>query len=343
MKIGIKHLCVILLFITCIYSCKTPYTPAPIIATNNYLVVEGLINIADSTYINLNRTATLKSATAVKPELRAVVSIESSTGATYSLKELGLGRYAASNLNLDPNNQYRLRIKTLNGNTYVSDFAETKVSPPIDSISWIAKVNGLYININTHDPQNNSRYYRWDFNETWEIYTIPPDPTAPPDHCWGTQNSSEVLLGTSATLSNDIIKDQPLTFIPEPSEKISYRYSIVVKQYALTKDAYDFWTLLKRNTEQLGSIFDNQPSASIGNLHNVNKPQESVIGFINAGTVSSLRIFINRATQLPPKYFLDYYANGLIYCNPTSRLGGSYVLQDCADCTMKPKNPPAFW
>ena len=34
-------------------ACKVPYNPPPITVNNNYLVVEGIINISDSTFINL--------------------------------------------------------------------------------------------------------------------------------------------------------------------------------------------------------------------------------------------------------------------------------------------------
>ena len=92
------------------------------------------------------------------------------------------------------------------------------------------------------------------------------------------------------------------------SEKLSIRYSINIKEYALTQDAYTFWTLLKTNTEQLGSIFDAQPSASIGNIHNINNPNEVVIGFMSACSVSQKRIYINY-TDLPASYIADYLNN----------------------------------
>ncbi|HEY4196083.1 MAG TPA: DUF4249 family protein, partial [Mucilaginibacter sp.] len=68
--------------------------------------------------------------------------------------------------------------------------------------------------------------------------------------------------------------------------------------YALTADAFNFYTNLKKNTEQLGSIFDAQPSEISGNIHAVNNPTEPVIGYISAGNIASKRIFIFNQ-QLP--------------------------------------------
>src|ERR1700690_3488859 len=131
MKKGFKYL-LLLVTIGSITTCKSPYTPAPITAVNNYLVVEGLININDSTYINLSRTVGVMNASTVKPELKATISIVSNAGSSYPLKEVGNGVYSAPSYNLSPANQYKLMIKTSNGSTYASDFEQTKVTPPID-------------------------------------------------------------------------------------------------------------------------------------------------------------------------------------------------------------------
>jgi len=303
-------------------ACKTPYTPAPITATSNYLVVEGLININDSTFINLSRTVNLSSKTATKAELKATVTIESNQGASYALKELGKGVYAAASFNLSAANQYRLRIKTATGNTYTSDFAPTMVSPPIDSITWKPTPTTLQICANTHDPNNATRYYRWDYTEGWEFHSNYDSfwvstgltvrarvlPAEQVWDCFGSDTSHVINLGTSSQLSQDVISQQVINTIPASQEKIGIKYSIFVKQYALTKDAYAYWTLLKKNTEQLGSVFDAQPSASIGNIHNINNAAEVVIGYISAGTITTNRIFIAKS-QLPNWATIPFYTN----------------------------------
>jgi len=299
------------IFLLSLSACKTPYTPVPITANNNYLVVEGLINITDSTFINLSRTVNISAKTTVKPELKAVVTIESNSGSSYPLKEQGNGIYAAAPLNLSVSNQYRLRIKTATGSTYTSDFTPAMVSPPVDSISWKPTNTTLNIYVNTHDPKNATRYYRWDYSEEWEFRTdydsfflsdglniIPRDPTQHVYQCYAGDTSHIITVGTSTGLAQDVINQQLVNALNSDAEKIGIEYSILIKQYALTKDAYDYWLLLKKNTEQLGSIFDAQPSASIGNIHNINVPTEPVIGYISVGTVTSQRIFI-RKNQLP--------------------------------------------
>ncbi len=72
-----------------------------------------------------------------------------------------------------------------------------------------------------------------------------------------------------------------------------------VKQHVLTKEAYEFWQNLRKNTEELGSLFDAQPFQVTGNIHSVTNPSEPVIGFVSAGSSDTSRIYIYE-TQVDP-------------------------------------------
>jgi hypothetical protein len=116
--------------------------------------------------------------------------------------------------------------------------------------------------------------------------------------CWRTDTSGVIVLGSAAKLGKAVIFDNPITSLTALSPKIANEYSIKVRQYALTADAYNFWVNLKKNTEQLGSIFDAQPSQINGNIHSATDPSEPVIGYVSVGSTTSQRIFISTA-QLP--------------------------------------------
>ena len=206
-------------------------------------------------------------------------------------------------------NKYGLKIMTTGGKAYQSDLVVAKNSPPIDSVYYRIESDGLRVYADTHDPANNTKYYRWDFEETYEFHssfqsfdylsTTPIDTVLPrtlDQHifiCWRGDVSSTILLNSSAKLAKDVITDNPITFIASSSEKIATRYSILVKQYALTTDAYNYFQQLKKNTEKLGSIFDPQPSELPGNIHCVSDPTETVLGYITAGSPAETRIFIS--------------------------------------------------
>ena len=175
----------------------------------------------------------------------------------------------------------------------------------------------LKIYVNTHDPQNNTRYYKWDYEETWEFHSAYlsildyfKDPSTnqvigvtfrdPFAHladtaiykCWQSNISRNINIGTSEKLNADIIY-LPLLSIEPASKKLSVRYSIIVRQFALSHEAYLFYEKIKKNTEQLGSIFDPQPSELQGNIHCITDPKETVVGFVDVSEEKDLRIFIS--------------------------------------------------
>ncbi|MBB3054378.1 DUF4249 domain-containing protein [Mucilaginibacter gotjawali] len=389
---GKRKFIVVLIVTATLFACKKQISSSVTSAPNNYLVVTGNIIPNDTSTISLSRTVNIAGKPNSKPELNASVSIEGSQGGSDHLTATGNGNYVLSPLNLSTAQSYRLKITTGDGKQYASDFVSVKNSPPIDTLNYNLKNSGLQINVSTHDPASNTHYYRWDYTETYIIHSmyyshfmvVNHDTTAvrPADQqiyqCWASDTASTIVLGTSAKLSKDIISDQPVIAIPFNSEKGFIRYSILVKQYALTADAYNYFVLLKKNTEQLGSIFDAQPSALRGNIHCTSNPAEPVIGYITAGTTTQKRIFIDHndlpgwAASKPDtacsadtllymriiklKSGGDTFAmevHDLIYGGikipidivgryPTGGFTGAFP--QCVDCTLRGVNkPPSFW
>ena len=369
-------------------ACKKPYAPDLVSPNTNYLVVEGFININnDTTIISLSRTVGLKTGSAFKAETGATVIVEGSDGNKKQLQEQGNGKYFYPGLNAPATQKYRLRITTRSGSTYLSDFVEAKRSPAIDSISWKVFPGYLQVNLSTHDPLNKTTYYKWDYGETWKFHAhdysaymtngtdiVPRGANDEIYTCWNNDSSRNVVLASSAKLSKDVIYETPITSIPSNSQKVSVKYSVYVKQTPLTQDGFNFWQNMKKNTEQLGSIFDAQPSEISGNIHNINNSAEPVIGFISAGTTSSKRIFISNEVlprswvpkypfdcappdtawksdpktheneikrDLIPGYMLPLNAilqNGIII------IGYTDAVIECADCrVIGTKKMPPFW
>jgi hypothetical protein len=371
-----KKIVVILIFFS--GACKQAYDP-PVHSTNNsYLVVEGFINNGpDSTFINLTHTFKLDDTSSVTPELHAQLTVEGKDNSSVPLAEWGGGQYGAPSLALNNALQYRLHIRTAAGKEYVSDYLDLKTSPPIDSISWQKTTGGVQIYANSHDPQNASHYYRWDYHETWEfhsayfasiqyvnhkIQSLYPNPYYT---CWRHGGSTNILLGSSTKLAADEISLAPLVLIPNGSWELGIRYSILVRQYVLTVDAYNFWQQMQKNTEQIGSIFSPQPSEGKSNLHAVKDSTEQVIGFVSAGTLRQQRIFIT-PDQIPnwnsesifacteqsiPTDSLEYFLGGDFADKPVDQAqsnGGPlrYNISSsvCVDCTLTGTNiKPPFW
>ena len=374
-----KRVMNVVLFVLVFAGCKIPYTPPVKSSQNSYLVVEGFINGNGSTTIQLSRTRNLSwgDTAAHINETGAMVTIKDQDNNEFPLVENGGGIYSG-NYSLNPSNQYCLAITTSDAKSYVSDFVPIKPAPPIDTITWNFKNGGVQLYANTHDPSNNTKYYRWSFEETWEFHpafnshliwnnrllkVVPR--TEQVDTCWQTHSSKGIYLGSSAKLNEDVITNAPINLISQGDERISVLYSILVTQYALDSSDYNYWTAMKNNTENVGSIFDPQPNETRGNIHSSIDTSEIVIGYIGAGSTRQQRTFISNSQMPPgwntpnscyitdvPKDSIVYYLGGSlglfpidsIMSPPDSRYAYTSSFINCVDCTYYGTNQkPAFW
>ncbi|HEY4334845.1 MAG TPA: DUF4249 domain-containing protein [Puia sp.] len=383
MRSQLKILSTLFFLLILLGQCKQTYVSPYKSPATGYLVVEGFI-AKGPTRFTLSRVISLPGDSSLPMVTGATVQVEGNDNSTFPLAENGSGVYSADTLPLIPTAQYRLRIQ-MGGQTYLSDFTAYRPSPAIDSINWIQQSDGVHIFANTHDPANGTRYYQWQFDEVWQYHSAefsyfkyqPAGPGFPRDtavqradsefvyNCWSNAVSTPLLLGTSTKLAQDVIYRQPLQIIYDGTQRLDELYSILVRQYALTEDAYNYLSLMKSNTESLGSIFDAQPSTLKGNIHCVTNPGEPVVGYVSTGSIQQQRIFINRSQLSSWGYsincdkgdifvpvgkedsFFKFGSYTPLYDEHRGgKLAGWYANQNtCIDCRTQGgnTNKPSFW
>ena len=165
----IKRLSPILILLA--LSCIEPYDPIVGQGATNMLVVDGFINASDQTAIvRLSHSQPISDSGSAIPETKATVTIDTSTGGKYSLAEKEAGEYKFDGIKVDKNAYYTLHVKTVSGSEYISDTIRIRATPPIDSLGFSISPNKtmLSVHVNTHDPKQLTRYYSWDFLETYE-------------------------------------------------------------------------------------------------------------------------------------------------------------------------------
>ncbi|SIR20461.1 DUF4249 domain-containing protein [Pontibacter lucknowensis] len=359
--------------------CVEPYFPEVLESPSSFLVVNGFLNANGRTSIQLLRSQNLNDTEAPPAEESATVVVESESGERYGLHEIGYGTYMHPNLQLRTDMKYRLYIRTKSGQEYASDYVEVKPAPAIDNVHWKAVNGEVKVYVNTHDANNNTHYYKWEYEQTWQFRTafysvfryeneevVQRTPSDSPIYiCWKSENSTTIEVGSSVKLNEDRINDYNILSIPYNSEKVSMKNSILIKQYALTREAFEYLELLKKNTESIGTLFDPLPSQLTSNIRSLSNPNETVIGYMTATTMSTKRIFVD-SRDLPrdwrlynPTCELDTVMNGMlkerfeggslvpvdaIYGMSPDPIGYTAALRPCVDCTMQGTNvKPAFW
>lgn len=354
-------------------SCKEPYMPDIKNPDTKVLVVEGYIDGGNQTIVKLSYTRQISNGdtAAITYPTQARVVIEDRNGIFYSLTPRGDGVFS-SLWYLAAGNDYRLHIFD-GDDEYVSSFLPLKVSPRIDLISLDVDGDGAHFSVSTHDNSGKSTFYRWQYDETWEFHSTYEtkykfDPyevqvVARRENvhvCWQFGNSKEILIGSSAKFSQDVIDKKPLLVIPRGDIRLGVLYSLMVRQYAVDSLEYQFWSQLKKNTEDVGTIFDPQPNNIRGNITCVNDTSRIVVGYVGVGISTTRRQFFKTdwdyRAQCAPVISVPNIRDSLLiffsnrYTPLMPEMVGDSIARwkasdaKCTDCTLRGTNvKPPYW
>jgi hypothetical protein len=363
------------LFLLTIGSCVSNYIPN----INDYeeqLVVEGLIT--DQPGINtikISNSEQLWKRQFPKPYTGCIVSISDDLGNTYNLKETApKGTYIT-----DPSTfrgvvgrTYTLHVKTTTESknfNYQSKPVKMIPVPPVDSIYYEKKVfrptnipvEGCNIYLNTHDPSNNCKFYRWEYLETWEINLLFDFPNKV---CWVSNQSKEIKIKNASLLPEASISRLPVITIQDPVDKLSVKYSILIKQFSLNEDEYFYWERFKNMIDQTGGLYDVLPSTIPNNIFCVEDPYKEVLGYFCVSAVSTKRLFIKDNFTGANTFYYKCFSDTIFTTRPDTlkdiNSGIAWIVEnnsikkppsvlvtydrDCVDCRTRGTNiKPDYW
>lgn len=173
-----KYLLLIILMLT---GCVVQFVPEAG-DYKDYIVVDALITDQNNTYkIEISKTAPLGETFSRLPVTGGQVTITDDLGNNFQFTEALSGQYISDSLAFrgQVGRSYTLHIKA-DGHQYESMPVEMKPVPPIDSLyaeiidnntyEFGKIVQGYQVYLDTHDPTNECKFFRWDFAETWEFH-----------------------------------------------------------------------------------------------------------------------------------------------------------------------------
>ena len=381
---------ILLFYIVSFLGCRDPYNPPEIQNFDELIVIDANVNgTTGQASVVLSLSKALNTEDATTYIANAEINLQTDAGAIYILPYLDEGIYSSDDVFLAYGDKVQLHVAINSDRQYVSEYEEFIKTPEIDSITYEADEKGLQFFVSSHDPENSSVYYKWDYFETWLfksafdsnftyetdsrdnliLSSITPRDPATIDSmrfCFKDHVSTKIILGTSEDLNEDIISNEKIFFANYAGGKFRYRYSVLVRQNALTRKSYDYWSILSSNTEDVGSIFDKQPSNFDSNIINMNNPEEVVLGYFSVFSETQKRIFISSSDV--PKHETNETLNDL--CTKEllkiwdSEIGYSPLIEDtnlryivdeqvdaynvaadiCCDCRLTGyKETPDFW
>lgn len=334
-----KRIIYAVLLAFCVWTCVEPFEPE-VGTYDSTLVVDGVFSNSEApSKVYLSRSFGYEAIEA--PVITgAEVMIEDDLGNSFTLEETQEGTYETNPalFSGQVGRSYRLLIRTPDGNRFASDWEVMKAAPSIESIEaeyaekeqndpLFGPVVGLQLYLSTKDTEKNTRYYRWEFEETYEyalrhppfikvefgsspgqgndeILTIQGDEFEG-FRCWKTEESRQILVATTDNLTEDVIADFPLHFVSNRTPRLFRRYSILVKQYAISKRNFEFLDKVKELNQTTGSLFDPIPNEVFGNISSTDGKNIPVLGYFSVAGVSTKRAFFDREdtpfNTIPPR------------------------------------------
>lgn len=300
-----------LIIIFLLTTCIEPYVPN-IEGYQSLLVVDGLITDENSVYtIKLSRSMKEDGEPALVSD--ASVSVSDDIGNTYYFEYAGEGIFKSDNTQFTGSvgRTYTLNISTSDGEVFKSDPCLMYDVPDIDTVFFEkdeALANngtesdlGIQIYLKSKEGDD-SRYYRWAYDETWKFKVPTPSRSLyideshilmNPDvreYCWKNRKSDKILINRTYPGDSRTIQRMPLTFISsDKSDRLLLHYSVLVRQFSISKKEYDFWYNLSKVDVIGGDIFAAQPYSVSGNIHDVNNPDRKVLGYFQVSAVSQKR------------------------------------------------------
>lgn len=375
---------IISLLVILTMGCREPFEPeiknqeAGILVLEGYLDSEGL-----KSELRLSITTNVSDTVGFTPVKRAIISLISESGSIFPLVEDKEGVYYFEE-NIDENQEYRLEILLANGEKYLSSFLKPIITPPIQDAGYVRDEQGIEVFVNTQGDENADDFL-WTFEETWiflprfkvtYIYkpeignVVPMKEEERIDLCYKSETNSDILLETSSRFEEQVVFRKTITEIPKGDERLMERYSILISQKAIPQESLEFWETLKKNTDDIGSIFSPLPSVIGGNFKLEGNPDKPVIGYVSLGIVRQERVYIDRMDVLPWEYndpefddcfispdtvFLNpaqlqaAFASGAVLParsvpGPMGPIGYYSTPRRCGDCTLyADRKRPEFW
>ena len=351
---------ILISFLLLVNSCITQFIPQTR-DNKELLVVEGLItDQPDSNTIKLSKSLPLGKKSVANPLTGCIVTISDDLGNTFSLTETAAGTYVTDPANFKGviGRFYTLHINTNSANNslnYESFPMDMKPVPPIDSVYYekvtIQESNefsggkeGCQVYLNTHDPTNQCKFYRWEYSETWEFHF--PEPYKPKNIiCWVSSNSNEINIKNTSAFVESRINRYPLNFISNLTDRLRIKYSILVNQYSLNEDEYLYWEKLQNISEQVGGLYDMIPSGIPSNVYCLNDPNGKVLGYFSVSAKSSKRIFIkDHFAGVVTPYTDDACIISIWVITGNTSVKEIIIIKECIDCTVRGTNmEPDFW
>lgn len=383
---GKAYIFILLLLAGCV---ERYYPGSDEVFTGTLVINASLTNIPGIQTIQISRSDGLLYPEFI-PESSCVVEVENQAGDQLSFSESTPGYYSADVPEgfMRFGDQYMLRMVTSDGNIYLSDYSRLNPPTTIDSIYYELEsyptidpevsIDGIRFYIDFEVDADLSEFMRWELLETYEFHNpdyegyiysfdrvLRPIPDSLSDRqCWITGHVNAIFTLDAANMTGTSYTYMPLHFVSNETQRLSYGYSLLVRQHAMDAPAFRYWDELKKNSHTQSGLYDRLPSITPSNISNVDDPDERILGFFGVSGVTEQRLFVKEVEGLrkydvmfcypypePPRFRYLMTMDLPVYCSrvydpETGTHHFGETVHECLDCRVRKGSsgdPPDYW
>ena len=289
----------------------------------NMLVIDGNI-ISDSTVVfSLSRTFSLNEESLPEGfnQITANVSVVGDDGSRITGTSIGNGQYQMQIGTLNKQVRYGLEVK-YEGDTYTSEAQYPIETSAIDEVKFEQPEDygdiSIYLSTQKTDG---TAYYIWEYVEDWEVRTLYYSlwvydfstkkvlefEKAPYAQGWSHAESNKTIVGSTEANTENLLKNKRIYSIASDNIRVSYYYSTLIKQRALSKGEFEYYENKAKQSESMGGLFTPQPSELPTNI-TCSNPDKQAIGYVGVNmNVSEYRLYISvRDIEYDNPYYCDF-------------------------------------
>jgi len=386
---AIKSIIIGLVALLLIGGCTYPYTPE-VDEIPEMIVISGRLSSPDGLpVVEVSKSSSFNDPS-FNPVSKCTVVISDDRNNRFSLWESTPGKYIYSVPweYLTFGTAFRVEVTTPDGKQYQSDYETMLPCPPIENLYYQVEkketdnpdnpLYGIQFFLDTDASGFEARNFMWDLTETWEYHSeyrvgdyydgtihFTGQSLDTLFYCWKTGHIYELFTFTVNNLTSGRITRCPLNYVSGHTDRLSVKYSLLVRQYAISQNAYNYWNTVQHQTQNTDGMYETQPVSITGNVHCITNPGETVLGYFMVASYTEKRIFVPRDFDFTiysppcPPYDLDAQSLDLflskyppedypIYLlNLSGMMQGpwDYADQTCFDCTKLGGSvtKPDFW
>jgi hypothetical protein len=300
-------------------SCEEYYKPVLDTVQGTIVIESHMTNDQNQNFVRLSMTRNFYSTDAVVWITGARIDLIEVGGNTNRATENGLGYYVFSIIPI-AGRKYILRV-AYQRDVFESDVVVMPPAPSIDSLYTNHTVEKNYLTDSYGVPSSREtpgreicinaaikptlEYYRFYWRAILEWQYNPPSLFGPPPPSWygwlsRYENAEFNLAGPKQFSVSNQVKNHPILFLNydenaylDSVTQTAIGWIVIIDQYGITKNSFDFHDKLNKQFAAEGSLFDPILTQVFGNFHCKNDPSKIVMGFFDLNSYRQYRYYMN--------------------------------------------------